>query len=244
MKIQCKCTRFELYNQTRQIAFTVDNVRPTDILVDILRDSGKTLEDISFRKYYKYCAEEGSCIEMLPYIVRDKKYVWEEYTENVTVQEFMETHGLSPDNPIEVETFCPCGAGGVEDIILLWEALWPYIEKVVELMGIVVTVTEFFQIIKKCLYCRTSEEDDDVEENIISPNTLFDAIYKQNAWTTVELADKVDISTDMAKCFLDLLGYTWNRHTQCYTITEEKKEEKFAELNKAQQIAKENRLTS
>lgn len=85
IKLKCECTKMEHDNQSMQVGFTVDNVLPGDRLIEALRGSGKTLEEISFRKYYKYYTEECSCIGTLPYIIRGQKYVWDEYIENVTI---------------------------------------------------------------------------------------------------------------------------------------------------------------
>lgn len=230
MKIKCKCTKFVPGNQITHINFIIENVRPDDILVEILRSSGKTLEDISFQKYYKYCAEEGSCIGTLPYIIRDQKYIWDEYIENVTVKEFMDTHNLSLEDPIEIETLGPCGAGGIDDLIQLWKAIWPFVKKAVNLMEFAVTFKEFIKMLPKPHHNFTGDE-----EEVVSPNTIFDAVYKQKHWTAMELAQKMDSDVSMAKNLLKLLEYTWDHQKQCYTITEEKMEERYKELCKAQQ---------
>ena len=225
MKIECKCLKLETGNRVSNIDFSVEGVCPEDSLITVLRSSGELLEEVSFSKYYKGCSGSSIGTEVLPYIVRNQKFVWDVATESVTIQEFIDTHGLSLSDPIEIETFMPCGAGGLEDIIQLWNIVWPQIHAIGEMMGWGVGVKEFFQMLPRVYNFFTKKRDE-----IVPPDTVFSAILSRDRWTTTELAHFLDGKKEFARLLLDYLGYSWDNQQKYYIISSKQKEKAYERI--------------
>ena len=110
------------------IDICIQNVYPTDILVEKLYETGEMYDDIYFGHYYPHCSHPCSCVDTLPYLLRDCKFVWEEDIQTVTVEEFFITHNLTANDVLEIDTYEGSGGAGWEDVVELWTAIWPIIE--------------------------------------------------------------------------------------------------------------------
>lgn len=164
-------------------------------------------------------------MDTLPYIIKDGKFVWGERTSAVTVQEFLSTHNLTDDDVLRIETFDGGGAGW-EDAVQLWNDIYPIIRVVGVALSIPINIVKLIR-----LFTKPSKDKEAIPEEVTPPDAVFCAILSRKSWSSIELAEMLEVERDIAKCFLRACGYTWNPHWQSYIITDEQRETMYKRLD-------------
>lgn len=174
----------------------------------------------SFDRYYGR-TELTSLGRMFPYILRDDVYVWNVPYSDLSIQEFLDTHGLTEQDMIEVEVDNVGSAG--EMLLRLYQEWVSFAEiagLVVDQIGRGMTVYS----VLKWLYCSFGKK----KESKPKVREFYQFLVSRNRWNVKVLAKRLSTDETFLKAMLEAVGFE-DRGGGDYTFSREKNE-KFGEL--------------
>ena len=154
---------------------------------------------ITFNRYYENSAImfEGN---MFPYILREGKYIWNVRYDEVSVDEFLNTHQLSRDEEIIIEIDNVGGAGELfQSLYQEWISILPILKDTLEWVGSVWTVYEIVRHVRKSFGKKKKDKPKALE--------FYKFIVKRNRWNLQDLIKQLDADEELVKIFLMAAGY-------------------------------------
>ena len=219
MKKIILCVRYPLTNKAPEtIVVPVETLQEN--LWEICRKACPSARYFSFDRYYGK-SDLMTLGRMFPYILRDDAFVWNVPYSEVTVEEFLDTHGLTEQDMIQVEVD---NVGSASELLMRLYQEWVSFSQIavqaIDWIGRGLTV---YSIVKWVWtsFGKRKEEKPQVKE-------FYDFLLRRKRWNMKVLAKQLNTDEQFLKSMLEVVGFE-NMGNGNY-IFSDVKNEKFKEI--------------
>lgn len=196
--------------------------------IKMLHENIKESGMFTFNRYYEN-GLQYNINELFPYIFSNGIIRWNVRYNEVTLDEFINTHEIDVDNDIiYVETGMPAAGGpGLINPAEAWEIfinqIWPVVSTISTVISIADQADTFVKYIRQKILAM---------KNKPYPDTFTYATLRKNQWNISEFAEEFQMNEENTKLYLKAMGYEWDRKKMLYVIDDESKKERLNLIGK------------
>jgi len=188
-------------SKTNDQLFDVDE---TVTIQDLIKKSDDEIADLSH--YYPLSGILSWGNECLPYLFVNGKVLYDVPFRDARVKDFLNTHSITNNN-IRIVIDTPLAGGfGVEELLDLWNNIYPVLETIAVLFTITgFSLKDLFHYLSKHFIKKQQP-----------PQTCFEIVISRKQWNANELSNLLDFDVVKTKELLKLCGYYYDRSKQQY----------------------------
>ena len=172
---------------------------------------------VSFNSYYSVYHGMMGNQDLLPYILRDGKYVFDVPIDTVTLGEFLQTHPQCNNEGIVFEYGYP-QASGLS--FLAVKVAWPVVIAILKKKA-------GHDNLVDCLNDIMSNCMGEFEKKGVRPLPMMDLILQYSEVGSIQISEELGIEKYQAELLLNELGYKYNSHTGKYGLSRANRDKAF-----------------